>query len=507
MHAVAAAIKRFFTGYLLAILIALGASAALAITTRMNQMSGGGMGATEEGRELIGYAFIVVHVLGVVVCGLLYGGFSRRGNKVWARRMGFIVVGSALISAMNIMGFMASEVLSRQKSQEQQIAERKEDRETRRQLEDKRLELQAKLAEKQLGWNQLALRQKGAGRGDRRDMLAASGKLITEIGKAGSEAPAETAPVPAIEPDGGSKLISEMTFGLLTASGAQTIKLAGVTLLLLVLETMLWPAAGYYWGGLRTAPAGGMAPLEGGAPIATPPLPPSGPAQLQITGPAGTPPDTPVQPLSIARRPKTVEEADVAARNFVEWCCDTNRAGVKYWGDDIDRVYNEYCEAQNRAPCRMNDFKEKLKRLGKKVVDSERGTAPNGRKLTYYEIKTRPKAKAPPPINRAGAQDVETSPPANDTKPKADAPQPTAETKAPPPGGGQVIDGRPFGIASTSARGLEAVKGPAVLNKYFAQNIEADRAWVRQQKRLQQQRTWGLDGKQKNRFARARLAA
>jgi hypothetical protein len=150
------------------------------------------------------------------------------------------------------------------------------------------------------------------------------------------------------------------------------------------------------------------------------------------------------------------------------------------------------------------------------VVDSERGTAPNGRKLTYYEIKTRPKAKAPPPINRAGAQDVETSPPANDTKPsdqksegkpKSDASQPTAETKAPPPGGGQVIDGRPFGIASTSARGLEAVKGPAVLNKYFAQNIEADRAWVRQQKRLQQQRTWGLDGKQKNRFARARLAA
>ena len=52
MHAIAKAIKRFFTGYLLAILLGLAAAAALAITTRMNQMSGISQAATEEGQFL-----------------------------------------------------------------------------------------------------------------------------------------------------------------------------------------------------------------------------------------------------------------------------------------------------------------------------------------------------------------------------------------------------------------------------------------------------------------------
>ena len=182
------AIKRFFTGYLLAILVGLSAAAALAITTRMNQMAGVSQAATEEGQFLLGWAAIVVHVAGVVLCGLVMGAAAKRGYKKLAFGMGTIVIASAIFSAMSIMGFMASEALSVTKSREAQIEQRSLDSEARRKAAEKRLEIQAKLAEKALGLNQVDVKGKGIGREERKDIRKSNQEgqraLIAEIGKA-----------------------------------------------------------------------------------------------------------------------------------------------------------------------------------------------------------------------------------------------------------------------------------------------------------------------------------
>ena len=140
---------------------------------------------------------------------------------------------------------------------------------------------------------------------------------------------------------------------------------------------------------------------------------------------------------------------------------------------------------------KTNDFRYELALLQKqKVVEKDRAIDPNTyKKATYYEIKARPKTKVTPPINRSGAQDVETPP---------------AE-KAPAPGGAQII--RPFGNASLGR--LEIVKGPAVLNRYLV-DLDLERLWVRQVRQDKlgwQHKMLTPHRKQLNRFSRARLAA
>lgn len=402
LHAIANAIKRFVTGYLLAILVATGAIAALVITTRMNQMSGVSQAATEEGQLLMGWAAIVVHVVGVVLCGLVAGAAAKRHYRKLARAMGAIVIFAAVISAMNIMGFMASEVLSVTETREEQIAQRAKDREARREAAAKRLELQAKLAEKQLAWNKDTAGQKDVGRRERKeirkDMQEASRKIIAEVGNDFSQ-PQETQQQQTLTvPDGGAKLISNATFGLVSVESAQTVRLAGITILLLVLEVVLWPTAGYCWGGF----AGAAQP----APVASPPmhfaLPPAG--QLQLPAPAALAEDTPPPPLA-PPTPKITEDADAAALNFIEWARATGRAGHRYWGSSIDEAYADYCAGQNRLALDSDKFREALGRLaeGKRTspVIKDRAKSPSGNKLTYYEVKPSPKPKAPPIDRRA----------------------------------------------------------------------------------------------------------
>ena len=235
--AIGSGIKRFVTGYLLAIIIGIAAFAIVAITTRMNQMAGIAQAATQEGQDLFGWANIAVHVVGVVLCGIVGGIAAKHAYMKIAKMMAGIVAVSALCSALAIMGFLELETLSVTRSREALIEQQAKDAEARRQAAAKRLELQGRLAEKQLEWNKGLTAQ--AGRKEKREiaetMQKSSRAIIAEIGKeeaAPKEAKSETV---LVAPISGTGFISRLTLGWVSVENAASFRLGLVTVILLVL--------------------------------------------------------------------------------------------------------------------------------------------------------------------------------------------------------------------------------------------------------------------------------
>ena len=384
----AAGLKRFVTGYLLAILIGLAAFAVVVITTRMNQMAGIAQAATEEGQFLFGWANIAVQVVGVVLCGIIAGIAAKHHYKKITRVMAVIVAFSALCSALAIMGFLEIETLSVTRSREAQIEQHAKDAEARRQASGKRLELQAKLAEKQMQINSgLMTTGKTIGRKERgeirKDAAAASRALISDIGKEQAAPSRETTAEPVlIAPVSGSEMISKLTFGLVSVEGAANFRLGLMTIILLVLEVVLWPTAGYAWGGFGVS---AVAPAAIPAPTAPTTAEPIKLEEIRLALPKQPqPPKIAVEPspewralleaieyprkkgLREPERPQ--DKREVIGWRWLVWLAANGHAG-EFTASQVEKLYDAFCDGDYpKIRWGMNVAKGELHSAGKKWI-------------------------------------------------------------------------------------------------------------------------------------------
>ncbi len=505
--------KRFMTGYFLAILLGLAATAALAVTTRMNQMAGIAQGASEEGQFLLGWGAIIVHVAGVVLCGLMLGSAAKRGYRKLAGGMGGIVIASAIFSMMSIMGFMEIEALSVNQSRAAKIEQRAKDAEARRQAADTRLKLQAELAKEQLKYNQIETKGR-LGRAERkelrRDMQEASRNLIADVGKDGA-APKESTDEPMLmAPASGSVLISKLTFGLLQPTDAQSFKLGYMTVLLLVLEVVLWPTAGYAWGGF--AP---HAPASTAMPDTLPPSP--APTKIEVSKPltlpkpvqAMAPPtraapepewralldmvDFPKKKLMGTRRPR--DKREVLGLRFMIYLCSHGIVG-DFTADQLDKIYEEYATADNREEWATRIVKAELRDIKKWV------TVRDSRSPTMWTIASPPLAQLKQLL--AKRKIIVTAAP--EVAPEQQEAGGGADTPFGFPASGAPSAPQLAANENQVAASRKALQGLGELSRHLP-DLEGMRRLERMQKALWQQRLWAVDRKQRNRMSRVRSAA
>jgi len=393
----------------LAVLLFIGGCACFAFTILMNQAFGSSIGATEQGKALLGGAAIVIDIVGLGLFGLAAGAIAR--SEKWHVRLVavplfLVVLACAVNSIVSIMGFVASERMAVSQARERRLAVIAERQQQSDQAAKERREAQERLAKTQLGFMQAQMRD-ARGRERRvlsKDFAKGASEIIAEVGKDAERAgaTASEAPIVIVHTEGQAELIADATG--LDQKLVRTVSMASIAVLLIVLKVCCFPLAGFFWGQQPrhrgriidleavSQGAGGSALASGVAVGALPA--PAGVPLLEQPTPKGDDPDTPAEdsaavaaelakelanapPAAVDRGPPVSQTADEAALGFVYWCRRTKdslgrpRTG-RYLPAHLDQAYEMYCKEENFIPVHLDRFREEIARLSKKLVKKHR---------------------------------------------------------------------------------------------------------------------------------------
>ena len=359
--------------YAIAIGAAIGGAICLALTGFILHTFGKSIGTTLEGKALLSWAAVAVHILGFVLMGLALGYFLNKHTRSWSWAVPcFLVMLSAGgFTFTNLYGFASGERMSATKAAEdarQRIVDAATDR---KELARQRQAAQERLAKSQLGFMQAEV-EDARGRSRRqlsKDFAKNSAQIIAEIGKENQVAP--TARVDAeLSPDEGAAQLAEITG--LTTRAVQVGYAMWLAKLLVALEMLLWPMASFTWPrrisvALEQAPERAP-PVEAEAvavlaePVAPIPAKPTLMLEHKTERPPVQAPERaswqlmPGAEASLAAigmpahtsgplRPKIRDKKELAAK-FVTWLQAGALHGEKrHSDDDIQRLLAEFCRA------------------------------------------------------------------------------------------------------------------------------------------------------------------
>jgi len=385
--------------YSLSIGAALSGIVCLVLTGIILHTFGKSIGTTADGKALLSWGAVAVHVIGLVVMGLLFGYFRKRRNWSWAIPCGLIMISAAGFTFTNLYGFASAERISATKAVEAAKQRTDKAEKERLTLAKQRQEAQERLAKSQLGFMQAEVEDaRGKARKQlSKDFAKNSATIIAEIGK---EAPA-AAPAPKAEaelsPDEGAVQIAELTG--ISQQAVQTGYAMWLAKLLIALELFLWPCASFTWPSRRsdiidvdynhipaqplvTEPARGPeqgllppAQMAIEAPIISQPGPaPESPAQADpfpVTSTARLPLPGSVSSLDaigfpLHQRPdrrRDKSQPREAAQRFAVWLRAFDLVREPLTDEDITKLYAEFCEDDYRQPTAENLMRGELKNL------------------------------------------------------------------------------------------------------------------------------------------------
>lgn len=240
--------------YSLAILSALGAATCMVVTALMVRELGQSLGATESGRQLLSSATVAVHLIGLVMMGLAFGYFDRqrdaKGKRLapgWSAGTLIVMIMAGGFTMASIYGFVASQRMSKQAALERQIAEETADKKAAREAANKKLDAQIDMTKGLVDWAKKSVKTDDLGRRERKDMLEAAQKAITDVAK-DTGAPAKQAPASkdvTMQPDAQAEgLAKVLNLPIDVVQNSLGLWLAA---LLIVLEMMLWPQTTRLW--------------------------------------------------------------------------------------------------------------------------------------------------------------------------------------------------------------------------------------------------------------------
>ena len=373
---------------------ALGA-AALAITSWIIHRNGAAQGATADGREMLAWAAIVVHVGGVVVFGLATGAMLKGRQWLGAMLCALMMFGAAAYSAWNIASFATAEVVSVTRARELAEKAAQDQHTAALALAKQQQDMRAKLAETQLKILQGAL-EDAKGRQSRDDVMKAGNKLVADAVGSSTVVVAPAAPdAPKAAPLRSDALAewlaAYMGWQQTALQASPTLWLA---LMLILIEVAAWPLASFFW----RRPAMVMAAMPIAAPQAAleadPPraealpqaeplkaLPAPETAVVPQSENDGQPePPKPGKPMSPPMRRPISEAAQEALRGigfpevrpvgpvlerqaaalsaerFAVWLKAVGATG-RHSITDVTALYQEFCAADHREPCPYNGAK------------------------------------------------------------------------------------------------------------------------------------------------------
>lgn len=367
-----------------AVWLYLGGFACLALTALMNRHAGVSQGATEEGRQLLGAAAIVIDIVGIVVFGSVAGNMFWAGKKFLASMVLIVMIGCALFSITSIMSFVASEWLSVAESRKATIEAGKQRDVAAIHAAKERREAQERLAQSGLGMMQAQLKE--ANRKEKRVLSEKFSKGTSEmIDALGKEQTAKPADPPsqeiAMRPDGGAEVASWMLS--IPEKTWQVTRIAAVAILLIVLKAFAFPLGAYYWSreGARAyatidvTPTAAMAdqqtiPLEAIKPLALPK-----PVEIKQSQPAPDPMAAEWRAILdgldfFASRKGPLRPGvarDKIGYHWLAWLMAERRTG-EFTSEQVDRLYDEFCSAAHREQVSgINIAKGELRTAGDKA--------------------------------------------------------------------------------------------------------------------------------------------
>lgn len=358
------------------------------ITSMMIRSAGISSGTSGGGQDLLGYGNIAIHITGLVLFGIATGYLFRAKLRIFGVLTGIVVVGTALFSMKNLTDFVAAERMSVAKAREEQSVAQRERQKAVFEAAKKRQDLQAKLAETQLKWIQ-GTEKRADGRNERRDSMEQGTKLITEFGKSEVAIPDAIKTETILRPDSGTELISKAT-GLDKDSIELFTTLYG-TLLLIVMESIIWPLAAFFYPpkGYREATQGVLEPVSPPRSLAptareqrllTAPRPKEKPPTIKVEPDAGWralldevdyPPAGSI--VQGTQRPK--DKREHVAPRFLTWLHAHGLAG-DITTDNLTVLYERFNSIDHRTPWGERIVKNELEGLGKKFATKNTRNSP-----------------------------------------------------------------------------------------------------------------------------------
>ena len=405
----------------------------LVISIFMTRQSGISAAATAEGKQLVGWASVIIH-LGMPIFGIASGAFKSKGLKGIGRGCTVLVFLCALFSVNNVLSFVAAERTSLARTQSAADKERKERQQAALKAVDERQKTINKMAQDQIAF--LRTETKHAdGRREKNDARDSGTKFIQEFAKTEIVVPNVQEPAVkesvTVQAEDGAKMLSEWTGW--SVSMLQLGTTLQTVLMLIIFEAFGWTIASYLWFLETIAPATATATAM--ALAAAPPLTAtktkllSGPKDKVIT--IRTEPTADWRkllnkidfPPPGARhkgdeRPRL--EPEVQALRFMTWLGSYDERGRRH-NTEVEALYYEFLNADHRKETAVRQVKSALESINRGKFASKKAVPGEG---TVWNLD-------PPPIQRMKlllqkARIIEPEPeagqsdPEPDTEPEAD---------------------------------------------------------------------------------------
>lgn len=528
-----------------AVWLYIGGFACLALTALMNRHAGVSQGATEEGRQLLGAASIVIDVVGIVVMGSIAGNLlagSGWGKKFMGGMVMVVVIGCAAFSITSIMSFVASEWISVAESRKAVIQAAKDREAAIEKAAKERREAQERLAQSGLGMMQAQV--KDAGSKKERKVLGeqfakGTSAMIAELGKE-QQAPAKPAEPPqqqeiALVPDGGAVVanwllnVPERTW--------QVSRSAAIAVLLILLKLFAFPLGGYYWGRkeersyatIDVTPTIVVAALPAAeAPIALA----AAPAPLQIA--AAKPVEAkPVPAVAAAVGPEPapewrplLEQMDffaprkgalreplerkVLGYHWLTWLYAYGKTGI-FSPDQVDRMYEEFClsgwrESGTGVNVAKGELHAAALKLDKRAIERDKQsrwtiTLKSPKRMRELLVKRGLLTQSTASMSQAVKEVAGADPKPEEAPEERVVPFAVASGVAGPPAN----DDTPRPAAAPAPAPIP-VRGRAELQPRIVPNLEAMRALERVNKAAWRSRGHSAPKQHLHRFSRARAA-
>lgn len=506
----------------------------LALTALMNRHAGVSQGATEEGRQLLGAAAIVIDIVGIVVFGSVAGNlFASPGKvkKVLGSMVLLVTIGCALFSITSIMSFVASEWLSVAESRKAVIEAAKQKQAADIQASKDRRDGQERLATSALGMMQAQL--KDANRKEKRILSEKFSKgtseMIDALGKEQAAKPAEHASAEiAMRPDGGAEVASWMLN--VTERTWQVTRIAAVAVLLIVLKLFAFPLGGYYYNQRRetvmtllplSAETARSAPLtleaekpmlalpppvEESKPIATVPAPSALPEPAAEWRPLLAELDYFTARKGALRKPI---DRKVLGYHWLTWLYAYGRVGT-FTSEQVERMFEEFLLASWReAGTGVNIAKGKLHASALKL---DKGAITRDKKSNWTITLKSPKRMRELLVKRAILRPtpaVAAQPDTKTTTAAQNSGEATRGTVVPFPTSPEAAASGDVSLAAAPAnentKPRSPVRGLAELTRQVP-DLDAQRHWSRMEKTAWKARRSSLRPQHMHRFSRARAA-
>lgn len=240
--------------YALSILSGAAAAVCMVVTALMVRQLGESLGATADGRQLLSAASVAVHLIGLVLMGLAFGYFEKQRGPDrkrllpgWSFGTLALMILAGGFTMASIYGFVASERMSKSAALERQLKEEADDKKAAREVAQKKLDAQLDMTKGMVDWAKKSVKTDDLGRRERKDMLEAAQKAISNVTKE-QEGPTRSAPASKeilMRPDSQAEGLSMVT-GLSIAMIQNTLGM-WLSFLLITLEMVLWPQATRMW--------------------------------------------------------------------------------------------------------------------------------------------------------------------------------------------------------------------------------------------------------------------